>query len=157
MNLSQKLSGFAKTFRSALLTRWRVFSDSGGRSNKELFVIIAISLIDWIQENQIGLCFSNKQCIMTRLIENLVQMITSKKAERPHLVCSLGMKLPNYRGQRGGVASVKSIAMDCAALNSQFVTAHWFNHKIEKNESTSLFTLQKESQSKELSCWCGHV
>ena len=28
MNLSQKLSGFAKTFRSALLTRWRGFCDS---------------------------------------------------------------------------------------------------------------------------------
>ena len=28
MNRLQKLSGFAKTFRSALLTRWRVFSDS---------------------------------------------------------------------------------------------------------------------------------
>ena len=76
---------------------------------------------------------------MTRLIENLVQMITSKKAERPHLVCSLGMKLPNYRvlvGWGAGGGSVKGIAMDCAALNSQFVTAHWFNHKIEKNEST---------------------
>ena len=30
MNLSQKLSGFVKTFRSALLTRWRDFSDSAG-------------------------------------------------------------------------------------------------------------------------------
>ena len=29
MNLSQKLSGFAKTFRSALLTCSRVFCDSG--------------------------------------------------------------------------------------------------------------------------------
>ena len=29
MSLLQKLSGFAKTFRSALLTRWRGFSDSG--------------------------------------------------------------------------------------------------------------------------------
>ena len=28
MNMAQKLSGFAKTFRSALLTRWRGFSDS---------------------------------------------------------------------------------------------------------------------------------
>ena len=28
MNLSQKLSGFAKTFQSALLTRWRGFCDS---------------------------------------------------------------------------------------------------------------------------------
>ena len=28
MNLSQKLSGFVKTFRSALLTRWRGFCDS---------------------------------------------------------------------------------------------------------------------------------
>ena len=28
MSLLQKLSGFAKTFRSALLTRWRGFSDS---------------------------------------------------------------------------------------------------------------------------------
>ena len=28
MNLSQQLSGFAKTFRSALLTRWRGFCDS---------------------------------------------------------------------------------------------------------------------------------
>ena len=32
MNLSQKLSGFAKTFRSALLTRWRGFCDSGALS-----------------------------------------------------------------------------------------------------------------------------
>ena len=29
MSMSQKLSGFAKTFRSALLTRWQGFSDSG--------------------------------------------------------------------------------------------------------------------------------
>ena len=72
-----------------------------GRNNKEVFVIIAISLIDWIQDNQIVRCFSNRQCFTTRLIENLVQMITSKKAERPHLVCSLGMKLPNYRGAGG--------------------------------------------------------
>ena len=28
MSMSQKLSGFAKTFRSALLTRWQGFSDS---------------------------------------------------------------------------------------------------------------------------------
>ena len=34
MNLMQKLSGFAKTFRSALLTRWRGFCDSVSSKNE---------------------------------------------------------------------------------------------------------------------------
>ena len=35
MSMLQKLSGFAKTFRSALLTRWRVFSDSDIHMDEE--------------------------------------------------------------------------------------------------------------------------
>ena len=40
MSLLQKLSGFAKTFRSALLTRWRGFSDSARVTLKSLMADI---------------------------------------------------------------------------------------------------------------------
>ena len=51
MSLLQKLSGFAKTFRSALLTRWRGFSDSGYPcdSNPSVTIVGKYCPIDTLQ------------------------------------------------------------------------------------------------------------
>ena len=43
INLSQKLSGFAKSFRSALLTRWRGFCDSARETSPVLIANLKVN------------------------------------------------------------------------------------------------------------------
>ena len=69
MNLSQKLSVFAKTFRSALLTRWRRFCDSAVawlRVRAQAPVLVAIQCCGGISTQcKTGIIFiSQNSCVM---------------------------------------------------------------------------------------------